>query len=30
VACYACTPNPMTIPWSDLRPYLQPSFVLPQ
>jgi uncharacterized protein len=30
VACYACTPNPMTIPWSDLKPYLQPSFVLPQ
>jgi uncharacterized protein len=30
VACYACTPDPMTIPWSDLKPYLQPSFVLPQ
>jgi hypothetical protein len=30
VACYACTPNPMTISWSDLKPYLQPSFVLPQ
>ncbi len=30
VACYACTPNPMTIPWSDLKPYLKPSFVLPQ
>jgi uncharacterized protein len=30
VACYACTPKPMTIPWSDLKPYLQPSFVLPQ
>lgn len=30
VACYACTPEPMTIPWSDLKPYLQPSFVLPQ
>ena len=30
VACYACTPDPMTIPWSDLGPYLQPSFVLPQ
>jgi uncharacterized protein len=30
VACYACTPNPMTISWSDLKPYLQPGFVLPQ
>lgn len=30
VACYACTPDPMTIKWSDLKPYLQPSFVLPQ
>ncbi len=30
VACYACTPDPMTISWTDLKPYLQPSFVLPQ
>lgn len=30
VACYACTPDPMIIKWSDLKPYLQPSFVLPQ
>jgi uncharacterized protein len=30
VACYACTPDPMTIPWSDLKAYLQPGFVLPQ
>jgi uncharacterized protein len=30
VACYACTPDPLVIPWSDLKPYLQPSFVLPQ
>jgi uncharacterized protein len=30
VACYACTPDPMIIPWSDLKPYLQPGFVLPQ
>jgi uncharacterized protein len=30
VACYACTPEPLTIPWSDLKPYLQPGFVLPQ
>jgi uncharacterized protein len=30
VACYACTPNPLTIHWSVLKPYLQPSFMLPQ
>ncbi len=30
VACYACTPDPLTIKWSDLKPYLQPGFVLPQ
>jgi uncharacterized protein len=30
VACYACTPDPLTISWSDLKPYLQPGFVLPQ
>ena len=30
VACYACTPQPLVIPWSDLKPYLQPSFVLPK
>jgi len=30
VACYACTPQPLVIPWSDLKPYLQPSFILPQ
>jgi uncharacterized protein YecT (DUF1311 family) len=30
VACYACTPDPLTITWSDLRGYLQPGFVLPQ
>jgi uncharacterized protein YecT (DUF1311 family) len=30
VACYACTPEPLTIPWSDLKPYLQSGFVLPQ
>jgi uncharacterized protein len=30
VACYACTPQPFIVPWSDLKPYLQPGFVLPQ
>jgi uncharacterized protein len=30
VACYACTPKPMTLSWSDLKPYLQPGFMLPQ
>ncbi len=30
VACYACTPNPTTIPWKDLKEYLNPSFQLPQ
>jgi uncharacterized protein YecT (DUF1311 family) len=30
VACYVCTPPPLTIPWSDLKPLLNPSFALPQ
>ncbi len=30
VACYACTPEPLTISWPDLKPHLQPGFVLPQ
>jgi len=30
VACYACTPDPLKIPWSDLKPYLQPTFTLPK
>jgi uncharacterized protein len=30
VACYACTPQPMTIPWLDLKPFLNPSFEIPQ
>jgi uncharacterized protein len=30
VACYACTPDPLVIPWSDLKPYLQPGFVIPK
>lgn len=30
VACYACTPEPLTIPWSDLQGYLQASFVRPR
>jgi uncharacterized protein YecT (DUF1311 family) len=30
VACYACTPNPVTVSWTALRPFLQPGFVLPK
>ena len=30
VACYACTPPPVTIPWGDLKPYLLVSFVTPK
>jgi hypothetical protein len=30
VACYACTPDPLTIPWGDLQPYLQTGFVRPR
>jgi uncharacterized protein len=30
VACYACTPDPLTLPWTDLKPYLQPGFALPK
>jgi len=30
VACHACTPPPVTIPWADLKPYIQPSFVIPK
>lgn len=30
VACYACTPQPLVISWSELKPYLQPTFILPQ
>lgn len=30
VACYACTPEPLTIPWSDLKVYLQPAFAVPR
>jgi uncharacterized protein len=26
VACYACTPEPFTISWADLKPYLRPGF----
>ncbi len=29
VACYACTPEPTTIPWAELKPYLNPEFALP-
>jgi uncharacterized protein YecT (DUF1311 family) len=30
VACYACTPNPVTVPWTALQPFLQPGFVVPK
>jgi uncharacterized protein len=30
VACYACTPSPVTISWEDLKPFLQPGFVIPK
>jgi uncharacterized protein len=30
VACYACTPDPTTIPLQSLKDYLQPGFQLPQ
>lgn len=30
VACYACTPDPLTIPWAELKPYLNPAFEIPQ
>jgi uncharacterized protein len=30
VACYACTPDPLTVPWGDLQPYLQTGFVRPR
>ena len=30
VACYACTPSPVTISWKDLKPFLQPSFEIPK
>lgn len=30
VACYACTPNPVTVPWAALRAFLQPGFVVPK
>jgi uncharacterized protein len=30
VACYACTPEPLNIPWTDLKPYLQPAFTIPR
>ena len=29
VACYACTPPPFTMPWADLKPILNPNFVIP-
>jgi uncharacterized protein YecT (DUF1311 family) len=30
VACYACTPPPMTISWGELKPYLQQGFAIPK
>jgi hypothetical protein len=30
VACYACTPPPVIIPWADLKPYIQPAFGIPK
>jgi len=30
VACYACTPEPTTIPWNTLKSSLNPSFVVPK
>jgi uncharacterized protein YecT (DUF1311 family) len=29
VACYACTPDPVTIPWADLKPMLRSGFPVP-
>lgn len=29
VACYACGPGPITIPWPALKLYLNPDFVIP-
>jgi len=28
IGCHACTPNPVTIPWSALRPFLTPKFAV--
>jgi uncharacterized protein len=30
VACHACTPEPLLIPWEKMRPMLNPEFVLPR
>jgi len=29
VACYACTPDPMTVPWADLKPMMKAGFPVP-
>lgn len=29
VACYACTPEPFTMSWEQLRPWLNPEFPIP-
>jgi uncharacterized protein YecT (DUF1311 family) len=28
IGCHACTPNPVTIPWGALRPFLTPDFAV--
>jgi uncharacterized protein YecT (DUF1311 family) len=28
IGCHACTPNPVTVPWSALRPFLTPKFAV--
>jgi uncharacterized protein len=30
IACYACTPEPVILRWSELKPYLNPAFKIPQ
>jgi hypothetical protein len=30
VACRACTPDPLTIPWAELKPMLNPEFFVPK
>jgi hypothetical protein len=30
VACHACRPPPVTISWAELKPFIQPGFVIPK
>jgi uncharacterized protein len=30
VACHACDAQPVVIPWTDLKPMLQPGFIIPR